>query len=491
MDEGKKRDPGWDKRATILSVIGLSFVWPFFGANYFEMFLLSQIGSWGSAVVLYVLFCIVCLAVCLASIKSAAAGAVPPKAAKAMPLALGYGGTIGCLLLLAVGRYDIVSDGNAVAAVVLWALSFVSLVALWTGRLRSMPVGQALFVLATSFALNFLVGLVMTLCGDKIEELVTSLGCAISATAWRLCPRQDQAACDDLSPFRAVGRKRMYRRIAFAALFLVIASLATGYLFSRGSLGYSFEEKLIYNTALALEGVFLALIARDLDKAPARFMVLGIVGVALFGLGIFFMIVLPERLILPACTIISGVKALMCYMLWVSAVFLMKQGEFDGMRIFGAFIGTVLAVGLIGYCGAILLVKFLNVGDELMLGTVLVLLSAVGIWALVRDFSYTVVEPSTEESPAEDQPKERPMSEREACALVVEQFELSPRELDVMELLVHGYTHKRMAEELYISKNTVKYHIQNIYDKTGRHKKDDLIALVEQVRKGTQELQEP
>ena len=189
---------------------------------------------------------------------------------------------------------------------------------------------------------------------------------------------------------------------------------------------------------------------------------------------------------MPACTIISGVKALMCYMLWVSAVFLMKQGEFDGMRIFGAFISTVLAVGLIGYCGAILLVKFLNVGDELMLGTVLVLLSAVGIWALVRDFSYTVVEPS-----AEEQPKERPMSEKEACALVVEQFELSPRELDVMELLVRGYTHERMAEELYISKNTVKYHIQGIYDKTGCHKKDDLIALVEQVRKGTQELQEP
>lgn len=42
-------------------------------------------------------------------------------------------------------------------------------------------------------------------------------------------------------------------------------------------------------------------------------------------------------------------------------------------------------------------------------------------------------------------------------------LELSPRELDVLELVSHGKTNQQIAHELQISVSTVKFHLQNIY----------------------------
>jgi DNA-binding NarL/FixJ family response regulator len=44
---------------------------------------------------------------------------------------------------------------------------------------------------------------------------------------------------------------------------------------------------------------------------------------------------------------------------------------------------------------------------------------------------------------------------------------LSERELEVLSLLVKGRTNKQMAEQLYVSINTIKTHVKNIYCKLG------------------------
>jgi DNA-binding NarL/FixJ family response regulator len=44
---------------------------------------------------------------------------------------------------------------------------------------------------------------------------------------------------------------------------------------------------------------------------------------------------------------------------------------------------------------------------------------------------------------------------------------LSDREETVIELVSKGYVNKQIAEELYISIDTVKKHLQNIYRKLG------------------------
>lgn len=65
------------------------------------------------------------------------------------------------------------------------------------------------------------------------------------------------------------------------------------------------------------------------------------------------------------------------------------------------------------------------------------------------------------------------------CRAVAEQFSLSEREAEVMELIVRGHTVSRIAEELLISVNTVRTHSKRLYGKLDIHKKQQLRDLVE------------
>lgn len=68
--------------------------------------------------------------------------------------------------------------------------------------------------------------------------------------------------------------------------------------------------------------------------------------------------------------------------------------------------------------------------------------------------------------------KDRPTQQKEAkgilpvqdmFAQLTEQFGLSEREIDVLKLLTEGLTNQQIGDKLYLSTNTVKTHIRNIY----------------------------
>ena len=45
--------------------------------------------------------------------------------------------------------------------------------------------------------------------------------------------------------------------------------------------------------------------------------------------------------------------------------------------------------------------------------------------------------------------------------------DLTPRELEILQLVLAGYTNKAIANEIYISAKTVDFHLGNIYEKIG------------------------
>ena len=45
--------------------------------------------------------------------------------------------------------------------------------------------------------------------------------------------------------------------------------------------------------------------------------------------------------------------------------------------------------------------------------------------------------------------------------------DLTPRELEILELLLNGYTSRAIASEILVSEKTVEFHLDNIYTKTG------------------------
>ena len=66
----------------------------------------------------------------------------------------------------------------------------------------------------------------------------------------------------------------------------------------------------------------------------------------------------------------------------------------------------------------------------------------------------------------------------ERCAALAEEYHLSAREKDVLELLAWGKNVRRIEEVLVLSTNTVKTHMRHIYTKLGIHTRAELDALL-------------
>lgn len=70
------------------------------------------------------------------------------------------------------------------------------------------------------------------------------------------------------------------------------------------------------------------------------------------------------------------------------------------------------------------------------------------------------------------------LSLEERCELYAKAHGLTPRQGEVCLLLVLGRSVGDIADELYISKDTVKTHVKSLYTKTGAHSRQELIAAV-------------
>lgn len=55
--------------------------------------------------------------------------------------------------------------------------------------------------------------------------------------------------------------------------------------------------------------------------------------------------------------------------------------------------------------------------------------------------------------------------------------QLTDKEADIVKLLLRGYTYKAISEYLFISENTMKFHIKNIYQKLNINNKMELIRM--------------
>ena len=66
-----------------------------------------------------------------------------------------------------------------------------------------------------------------------------------------------------------------------------------------------------------------------------------------------------------------------------------------------------------------------------------------------------------------------------AIALMAVGYGLSPREREILVLLVRGRDVRHISEALVVSVNTVRTHVSNIYGKLGVHSRQELLDAVE------------
>ena len=63
---------------------------------------------------------------------------------------------------------------------------------------------------------------------------------------------------------------------------------------------------------------------------------------------------------------------------------------------------------------------------------------------------------------------------------ILKQYGISDREAEIVGLLIEGLSNQQIAKQLYISPNTVKTHIKNIYTKVGVNNRLQLFSLLKQ-----------
>ena len=75
-------------------------------------------------------------------------------------------------------------------------------------------------------------------------------------------------------------------------------------------------------------------------------------------------------------------------------------------------------------------------------------------------------------------PEPAPMSLDDRCAALADKHGLTAREAEIFLLTARGHSSTFIAEQLFISASTVRFHQQNIYRKFDIHSRQDLLALV-------------
>ena len=80
-------------------------------------------------------------------------------------------------------------------------------------------------------------------------------------------------------------------------------------------------------------------------------------------------------------------------------------------------------------------------------------------------------------------PPERALSDEEKMALFVSHYNLTRREAEILLMLLDGDDNLLISKKSYISPNTVKVHVHNIYQKLGIQRRTQIVKLLQDFKK--------
>lgn len=80
----------------------------------------------------------------------------------------------------------------------------------------------------------------------------------------------------------------------------------------------------------------------------------------------------------------------------------------------------------------------------------------------------------------EGEPIQSEYSQEAKTEKKLEKYSLTAREFEILQLLLDRKSNQEIAEMLFISNNTVKHHVSNIFKKTGVNKRTELQKLLKE-----------
>ena len=144
---------------------------------------------------------------------------------------------------------------------------------------------------------------------------------------------------------------------------------------------------------------------------------------------------------------------------------------------------TVIHTLIYGLCGGVLIVvlkliefRFLvrEHSIEIYGGLIAALFAGVGIWlglTLTKKKEVLIVREVPVPAPA-------PFSLNEQR---LKDLGITPRELEILELIAQGLSNREIADKLFVSENTVKTHLSRLFDKLSARRRTQAVQIAKEM----------
>jgi DNA-binding CsgD family transcriptional regulator len=274
---------------------------------------------------------------------------------------------------------------------------------------------------------------------------------------------------ETLSP-ESLSRFSVRKPFTLLCLFILTITLTSGLMFQVVNPAFAHLTVLTswyWAVPYIVSVIVVARLPKTINRGYILYIALAMIG---FGFLMFMLLDNSAKSYLIVNTLLLSAFGIMD-LFWWSILGEMLDYHQNPSRVFG--IG--LSVNVAGVLFGELISKGLsfagidNTPTIVSFGAVFIALMVLPI--LQKNFSVVLKNNSFFYS-LETMPPEKQKATVEKFLLI---STLTEREREVTSLLLKGYTNHMIASELFISENTLKTHMQNIYNKYNVHNKTDLI----------------
>lgn len=203
------------------------------------------------------------------------------------------------------------------------------------------------------------------------------------------------------------------------------------------------------------------------------FKVLMLVGVFVL-LGVWFIGGLDT---VVSYALVSTARNMVLMLLFLTCLKLVSASQKSPWFVYGVGRGAYelsVILGIVGYAW------LMRTFGSIALGADLVYLTALCVLAFLTSCFFT-----TAQSLGEPEEIEEPTGEAGIPAATPDyaglraRYGLNDREFEVLMLFYRGNSKRRIAEQIGISENTVRWYLQQVYGRMGIHSRDELLELVD------------
>lgn len=409
------------------------------------------------------------------------------------PLAWAGGGLVCAATIVMALCSQLPSSSAAILTVsgACFGLGYTLLLAAWFLALRALPSQRILPLLLASFCLSM--GSIVIDYAPALPRAALTLCIPLASAGLAALTSEDDLAQGLLKDFeRPKFSEALFVDVLAISLMLaeVVCSALIRSLWAHQGIGYATSQasSLTYLASFLL-ALLCAVICSRLSYAEKGALAAGAVTMPLLLAASFAYLFLQADLVaLPLITSISSVALAVLTGMVSITMRGTRRPYLAGAGICAAVLGVSMGLtynvlpALLGFSG----IAPASLSEPVVFASIAVILLALG-----GALAFTLVKSaqkfeSWQESTTvrtivikASRQKEEPAPDH--GALLEERYGLTKREADIATLLACGYTAKRVADELFLSTNTVQSYTKQIYRKMGVHKKDELIQAVEEL----------